>query len=86
MSGWDAVAVGSWRDIGRRSAGTRAGVMLLLAVMFLALAQPAPAARPRSRASQPAAPRMATADATDSSRAATNISPVSAPAAARAIS
>ena len=59
MSGWDAVAVGSWRDIGRRSAGTRAGVMLLLAVMFLALAQPAPAARPRSRASQPAASQPA---------------------------
>ena len=59
MSGWDAVAVGSWRDIGRRSAGTRAGVMLLLAVMLLALAQPAPAARPRSRASQPAASQPA---------------------------
>lgn len=55
MSGWDAVAVGSWRDTGRRSTGTRAGVMLLLAVMLLALAQPASAARPRSRASQPAA-------------------------------
>ena len=55
MSGWDAVAVGSWRDTGRRSTGTRAGVMLLLAVMLLALAQPASAARPRSRESQPAA-------------------------------
>ena len=55
MSGWDAVAVGSWRDTGRRSTGTRAGVMLLLAVMLLALAQPASAGRPRSRASQPAA-------------------------------
>jgi D-alanyl-D-alanine carboxypeptidase (penicillin-binding protein 5/6) len=33
--------------------------MLLLAVMLLALAQPAPAARPRSRASQPAASQPA---------------------------
>jgi len=59
MSKWDAVAVGSWWDTGRRSTGTRAGVMLLLAVMLLALAQPAPAARPRSRASQPAASQPA---------------------------
>ena len=59
MSGWDAVAVGSWRNTGRRSTGTRAGVMLLLAVMLLAPAQPAPAARARTRASRPAASQPA---------------------------
>ena len=59
MSGWDAVAVGSWRDTGRRSMGTRAGVMLLLAVMLLALAQPAQAARARTRAGRPIASKPA---------------------------
>ena len=60
MSGWDAVAVGSWRNTGWRSTGTRAGVMLLLAVMLLAPARPAPAARARTRAGRPAASRPAT--------------------------